>query len=61
MRVMAPTAAELDGSAGDMLVLAGTDPAPHGDWVLVATERSPADALDARAPRPVLESVYRMG
>jgi hypothetical protein len=61
MQVIEPAVAELDGSAGDVLVLAGSDPAPHGDWVLVATERSPSDLLNARAPRPVLESVYRMG
>jgi hypothetical protein len=61
MQVIAPDLAENQASAGDMLVLAETDPSPPGDWVLVATERAPANPLDAAAPRPVLEGVYRMG
>jgi hypothetical protein len=44
-----------------MLVLAQTDPAPAGNWVLVATERSPANPIDEAAARPVLEAVYRLG
>ena len=61
MQILKPEQAESEASPGDMLVLAQTDPAPSGNWVLVATERSPANPLDASAPRPVLETVYRMG
>jgi hypothetical protein len=61
MEVIAPRLAETQASSGDMLVLAQSDPAPGGDWVLVASERAPANPLDAGASRPVLETVYRMG
>jgi hypothetical protein len=61
MQVIAPLLAESRARAGDMLVLAPSDPAPAGGWVLVASERAPANPLDGRAPRPVLETVYRMG
>ena len=61
MQVTAPSLAEREASAGDVLVLAQTDLPPPVSWVLVATERAPANPLDAAAPRPVLESVYRFG
>jgi hypothetical protein len=61
MTAMPPNQAEHEASAGDMLVLAQTDPAPAGNWVLVATERSPANPIDESAARPVLEAVYRLG
>jgi hypothetical protein len=61
MQVIAPRLAEAQASAGDLLVLAQTDAAPGGSWVLVASERAPADPLDASASRPVLETVYRIG
>jgi hypothetical protein len=61
MQITAPELAEHEASAGAMLVLAQTDPVPPQGWVLVATERDPANPLDGAAPRPVLESVYRMG
>jgi hypothetical protein len=61
MQVIAPNLAESDASAGDLLVLAATDPAPPGVWTLIATERGPANPLDAAAPRPALETVYREG
>ena len=51
-------------AAGDVLVLSAYDivdaPPPSG-WKLVAQERGPANALDASAPRPVVEAVYRFG
>ncbi|HVC42932.1 MAG TPA: hypothetical protein VND54_13215 [Candidatus Saccharimonadales bacterium] len=46
---------------GDVLVLSQFDPAPPSGWTLVASERGPANLLDASAPRPVIESVYRFG
>jgi hypothetical protein len=60
MQVIAPDLAEREASAGDVLVLSETDPDPPGGWVRVATERAPANPLDAAALRPVLETVYRM-
>jgi hypothetical protein len=59
MQVIAPSVAEDAASSGDLLVLATSDPAPPGSWVLIATERGPADPLNASAPRPPLETVYR--
>jgi len=61
IQILAPRKAESEASPGDMLVLAQTDPAPSGSWVLVASERSPANPLNASAPQPVLETVYRLG
>jgi hypothetical protein len=60
MQVIAPGLAESQATVGAMLVLAATDPAPPGDWTLVASERAPANPLDAAASRPVLETVYRL-
>jgi hypothetical protein len=48
-------------AVGDMLVLNPSDPLPPSGWTLVASERAPANLLDASAPRPVLETVYRFG
>jgi hypothetical protein len=61
MQVIAPRLAEHQAAVGDLLVLAQSDPAPGGSWVLVASERAPANPLDVGASRPVLETVYRMG
>jgi hypothetical protein len=61
LQVLASDVAESAASTGDVLVLAQSDPAPSGDWVLVTTERAPANPLDPSASRPVLESVYRKG
>jgi hypothetical protein len=45
---------------GDVLVLnALSDSPPPSGWTLVGSERGPANPLDASAPRPVLETVYR--
>jgi hypothetical protein len=60
MEVIAPAAAESQASPGDMLVLADSDATPASDWLLVATERGPANPLDSSAPRPALETVYRL-
>ncbi|MFI5284766.1 MAG: hypothetical protein ACHQ4F_00450 [Candidatus Dormibacteria bacterium] len=46
---------------GDVIVLTQGDPIPPDGWTLVAAERGPENALDASAPRPVLETVYRFG
>ncbi len=59
IEVIAPAAAEGQASPGDVLVLAQSDTAPPG-WVLVATERGPANPLDSSSPRPALETVYRL-
>jgi hypothetical protein len=48
-------------AVGDTLVLSQFDPPPPSGWTLVASERGPANLLDASAPRPVIESVYRFG
>ena len=48
-------------AVGDVLVLSQFDPPPPSGWTLVAGERGPANLLDASAPRPVIESVYRFG
>jgi hypothetical protein len=48
-------------ATGDVIVLAQGDPIPPNGWTLVAAERGPANALDASAPRQVLETVYRFG
>ena len=48
-------------AAGDVLVLSEYDPAPPSGWTLAAVERGPANLVDASAPRPVIESVYRFG
>ncbi len=48
-------------TTGDVLVLSQFDAAPPSGWMLVAGERGPANLLDASAPRPVIESVYRFG
>lgn len=61
MQVVSPDLAESEAATGDMLVLAATDLAPSGLWTPVATERGPANPLDAAAPRPALETVYRKG
>jgi hypothetical protein len=61
MQVVPPDLAESEAAAGDMLVLAATDLAPPGVWTLVATERGPANPLDAATSRPALETVYRKG
>jgi hypothetical protein len=62
LQVVSPQFVESAASPGDMLVLAtGIDPPPPSGWVLVATERSPANLVDASAARPVLISVYRFG
>jgi hypothetical protein len=62
LQVVSPEFAEANPSPGDMLVLSQyLDPPPPGGWVLVATERSPANQVDSGAARPVLISVYRYG
>jgi len=61
MQIIAPDLAGQEASPGDILVLAGADPAPPSGWTLVAAERSPANPLDESALRPVLEAVYRLG
>jgi len=61
MQVAPPEIAEQQATAGDMLVLASFDPTPPSGWALVATERTPANTLDASSPRPILVRVYRMG
>ena len=48
-------------TTGDVLVLSEFDAAPPSGWALVAGERGPVNLLDASAPRPVIESVYRFG
>jgi hypothetical protein len=60
MQVIAPAAAESEASPGDALVLAPGDPEPPPGWVLMATERAPANPLDAAASRPVLVLVYQL-
>lgn len=62
LQVVSPEIAEAQPSPGDMLVLNdGIDPQPPSGWTLVAAERSPANPVDASAPRPALISVYRYG
>jgi hypothetical protein len=48
-------------SGGDMLVLSEFDSAPPNGWILVEDERGPSNPLDASAPRPIVERVYRFG
>jgi hypothetical protein len=60
LQVESPEIAEAQPSPGDMLVLNdAVDPPPPSGWTLVATERSPANLVDAATPRPALISVYR--
>jgi hypothetical protein len=60
MQVIAPAAAESEASPGDALVLAPGDPEPPRGWVLMATERAPANPIDGAAPRPALVLVYQL-